>query len=61
VTVYSPGCRTLRVGHRDNSLIIERVKMHVQGFACTGSFAMGLTSAEGQKLQHFNLAKIIFL
>jgi hypothetical protein len=60
-TVYSPDCQTLRVSHRDNSLIIERVNMHVQGFACTGSFDMVLTSVDGQKLQHFNFSKIIFL
>jgi hypothetical protein len=31
----------------------ERANMHCQGIACTRSFDMGLTSADGQKLECF--------
>jgi hypothetical protein len=37
--------------HRDHS--IERANMHCQSIACTRSFDVGLTSAEGQKLECF--------
>jgi hypothetical protein len=38
------------------SIQIERVNMHCQGIAWTCSLDMGLSSAEGQKLQSFKCA-----
>jgi hypothetical protein len=34
--------------HRYHSTRIERANMHCQGIACTRSYGMGLTPAEGQ-------------
>ncbi len=38
------------------SIQIERVNIHCQGIACVCSLDMGLTSAEGQKLDCFKCA-----
>jgi hypothetical protein len=35
------------------SMSTERANMHCQGIACTRQFEMGLTSAEGKKLEYF--------
>ncbi len=40
--------------HRDHSIIhLVRASMHCKGISCTRSFNVGLTSAEGQKLECF--------
>ncbi len=39
----------------------ERSYMHCQAIACTRSFHIGLTSAEGQKLECFYEQQIVFL
>jgi hypothetical protein len=38
---------------KKGSIHIQRATMHCQGIACTESFDMGLTPAEGQKLECF--------
>ncbi len=38
----------------DGGLHIERADMYCHGMACMRSFDMGLTSAEGHKLERFN-------
>ncbi len=43
------------LNHRYLSIQRERANMHCKGTACTTSFDMGLTSAEGQKLECFKL------
>jgi hypothetical protein len=43
-----------RDSHRDYSIHIEITNMHCQGIACTRSFGMGLSLAEGQILGHYN-------
>jgi hypothetical protein len=35
--------------YREREIERERANMHCQGIACTRSFGMGLTSAEGKK------------
>ncbi len=42
-----------QLNHRVLSIHIERANMHCQGIACTRSFYVGLTSAEGKKLECF--------
>ena len=36
------------LAHKDRSIHLERAYMHCKGIACTRSFGMGLTLAEGQ-------------
>jgi hypothetical protein len=40
---------------------MERGDWHCRGIACTRSFDVGLTSAEGQKQEFFKYTKAIFL
>jgi len=40
---------------------IERANMHCRGIAYSVSFDVGLTLAEGQKVEFFNDQQIIFL
>jgi hypothetical protein len=46
-------CHLCSMRHRDHSIHIERANMHCQGIACTRSFYLYLTSAEGLKLDQF--------
>ncbi len=48
--------------HKEREKEREREQTCTQDFACTRSFGMGLTSAEGQKLECFKLtANNIFI